>query len=60
MNAETPITPEHGATKELIGSGRWFATFTFLDAGCAIDSAQLQRLVASIAKLWRRTIGMRS
>lgn len=55
--AEAPITEKHAAGQESIGSGPWFATFTFLDAGCAIDSSQVQRLFASIAKLWRRTIG---
>jgi hypothetical protein len=57
MNAEAPITQKHDEGKESIGSRPWFATFTFLDAGCAINSSQAQRLVASIAKLWRRTIG---
>ena len=57
MKADAPITQKHDAGKKSIGSGPWFATFTLLDAGCAINSSQVQRLVASIAKLWRRTIG---
>lgn len=32
----------------------WFATFTFLDAGCAISASQFRRLVALVTKLWRR------
>ena len=35
----------------------WFATFTFLDASGAISASQLAHLKASLAKLWRRTIG---
>lgn len=57
MNAEAPIAQKHGAGEESIGSGPWFATLTFLDAGCAISSSQVQCLMASIAKLWRGTIG---
>jgi len=34
----------------------WFATFTFLDAGGAISSSQLRRLVAAFTTLWRRII----
>jgi hypothetical protein len=37
------------------GRGSWFATFSLLDAGCAISSSQLQHLVASIRQLRRRT-----
>jgi hypothetical protein len=33
MNAEVPIAQKQDAGKESIGSGPWFATFTFLDAG---------------------------
>ena len=57
MNAEAPMTQKHGGGEEASGSRPWFATFTLLDAGCAINSSQVQRFVASIAELWRRTIG---
>jgi hypothetical protein len=35
----------------------WFATFTFLDISSTISSSQLQRLAASIARVWRQTLG---
>jgi hypothetical protein len=34
-------------------SDNWFATFSFLDVGSAINSSQLRRLVATVSKLWR-------
>lgn len=37
---------------------RWFATFTILDAGCAISESQFRRLLAFVTKLWRRTVGL--
>jgi hypothetical protein len=57
MKSEAPNTEARRDGKESLGGGPWFATFTLLDAGCAINSSQLQHLVASITKLWRRTIG---
>jgi hypothetical protein len=35
----------------------WFATFTFVDVGCAIDSRQLEGILRSLATLWRGTFG---
>jgi hypothetical protein len=57
MNSEGPNGEARGDGKESLAGGPWFATFSLLDAGCAIHSSQMQRLVASITKLWRRTIG---
>ena len=57
MNSEPPIGQARGDVKEPLGGEPWFATFSLLDAGCAISSSQMQHLVASIAKLWRWTIG---
>lgn len=56
MNAKDPNRGALGGGKESRGDGPWFATFSLLDAGCAINSSQMQRL-ASITKLWRLTIG---
>jgi hypothetical protein len=57
MNSEAPIRKTRGDEKDSLGSAPWFATFSLLDAGGAISSSQMQRLVASITTLWRRTIG---
>jgi hypothetical protein len=57
MNPETRVDQGRADAKESRDRGSWFATFSFLDAGCAISSSQLQGLVASITKLWQRTIG---
>jgi hypothetical protein len=57
MNAEAPIGKTRSDEKDSLGSASWFATFSLLDAGGAISSSQMQRLVASITTLWRRTIG---
>ena len=38
----------------------WFATFSFLDVGGAISASQMRRLVATVSKLWRLTLGRRS
>jgi len=56
MNSEAPISQSPGAKKQSAVAGSWFATFSVLDVSSAISSSQLQRLVASIAKLWRRTM----
>jgi len=58
MNSEAPIGHPPGARKQWAGGGSWFATFSLLDVGSAISSSQLQRLVASIARLWRLTMGL--
>jgi len=55
MNSEAPIRKTPGGGKDSPGNEPWFATFSLLDAGGAMSSSQLQRLVAPIAKLWRRT-----
>jgi hypothetical protein len=57
MNSEAPIRKTRGDEKGSLGSAPWFATFSLLDAGGAISSSQMQRLVTPITKLWRRTIG---
>ena len=57
MTSEVSNREARGGAKESPDGGPWFATFSLLDAGCAIDSSQLQRLVGSITKLWR-TIGI--
>ena len=57
MDSEPPNSQARGQAKESLGDGQWFATFTLLDAGCAISASQMQRFVASIAKLWRWAIG---
>jgi hypothetical protein len=54
MNPEAPSTRQPNPDTGSIRRESWFATFTFLDAGGAISSSQLQYLVASFAKLWRR------
>jgi hypothetical protein len=59
MNSEAPIRKTRGDEKDSPGSAPWFATFSLLDAGGALSSSQMQRLVAPITKLWRRTIGRR-
>jgi hypothetical protein len=46
MNSEIPNTEARCDGKESLGGGSWFATFSLLDAGCAINSSQMQRLVA--------------
>jgi len=58
MNSETPDTQPHRAAKPSVDHGGWFATFSLLDVSSTISSLQLQRLVASIARLWRRTVGL--
>ena len=58
MIPEVPNREARGDGKESRAGAPWFATFSLLDAGCAIDSSQMQRLVASIKKLWRRTSGI--
>jgi len=58
MNSETPIRQSSGARKQSSRGGPWFATFSVLDVSSAISSSQLQRLVASIAKRWWRTMGL--
>ena len=35
----------------------WFATFTLLDAGCAISDAQFRYVTSLARRLWRRTLG---
>ena len=55
MNSKAQMT--QASSQESIGHKSRFATFTFLDAGCAISSSQAEKLLASIAKLWRRTVG---
>ena len=57
MNSDVPDRKGRGDGKESLAGEPWFATFSLLDAGCAISSSQLRRLVASITTLWRRTIG---
>jgi hypothetical protein len=58
MNSETPIRQSRGAQKQSFGGGPWFATLSVLDVSSAISLSQWQRLVASIAKQWRRTMGV--
>jgi hypothetical protein len=58
MSPEAPIRHSLGARKQSAGGGSWFATFSVLDVSSAISSSQLQRLVPSIAKLWRLTMGL--
>ncbi len=57
MNSKGLNREACGDVKKSLAGGPWLATFSLLDAGCAISSAQLQHLVASITTLWRRTIG---
>ncbi len=57
MDSGAPIRKTRDEEKYSLGSAPWFATFSLLDAGGAISSSQMQRLVASITTLWRRTIG---
>jgi hypothetical protein len=57
MTSEVPNREARGGAKESPDGGPWFATFSLLDAGCAIDSSQMHHLVASVTKLWR-TIGI--
>ena len=57
MNAETQEQTEHGHKEP--PPAAWFATFTLLDAGGAISSSQLQRLLAPLKKLWRRAKELR-
>ena len=52
MNSEGPTGTAPGN-----GNGPWFATFMFLDAGCAISSSQLAGIVASLTRGWRRAVG---
>jgi hypothetical protein len=56
MNSDAPIRHSLEASKQSAGGGSWFATFSVLDVSSAISSSQLERLVASIAKLWRLTM----
>jgi hypothetical protein len=35
------------------GNKPWFATFSFFDAGGALDSRQLEGILASLVRLWR-------
>lgn len=58
MNSEAPMRQSPGARRQSSGRGSWFATFSVLDVSSAISSSQLQRLVASIAKRWRRLAGL--
>jgi len=56
------MDPKHTTEETLTGaeerrSDNWFATFSFLDVGSAISSSQLRRLVATVSKLWRLTLG---
>jgi hypothetical protein len=39
------------------GNQPWFATLTIMDAGCAVDSRQLQGIVASLVRLWHCSFG---
>lgn len=57
MTSEPHGRPARGSGKESQPGGSWFATFSLLDAGCAISSSQLQSLVALMRKFWRQTIG---
>jgi hypothetical protein len=57
MNTKAPITPPRATCKKSVRSAPWFATFTFLDVSSAMSSTQMQGLVESVAKLWRRAIG---
>lgn len=51
MSSATKVTSRAGGNKP------WFATFSFLDAGCAVDSRPLEGILASLVGLWRRTFG---
>lgn len=57
MEPEVRVGEGHVPATRSPDGGSWFATFSFLDAGGAISSSQLQRLVASLTNLWQRTIG---
>jgi hypothetical protein len=35
----------------------WFATFMFLDAGCAISSRQLEYVMNTVTAVWHRMLG---
>ena len=56
MDSKAPVT-RAGGEGNVEG---WVATFTILDVSSTISSSQLQRLVASIAKIWRWTRGRSS
>ncbi len=60
MNSELPTVRVPDAGKESPRGGRWLATFSLLDVSGSISASQLQRLKASIARLWRRTLGRRA
>jgi hypothetical protein len=55
MNSGTRVGQAPNEKKS--DGGPWFATFTFLDAGCAISASQFQRLLALVTNLWRQAKG---
>lgn len=55
MKSEQAGGPARGDVRKPEERARWFATFTILDVSGAIDSSQLRRLRAAIAKLGRLT-----
>lgn len=54
---EVPMSSATKVTSRPSGNKPWVATFTFLDAGCAMDSRQLEGILASLVRLWRCTFG---